>query len=105
MFGVAVWIFATNKSFVYTCIKIKTIEQKIEATLFVSRLNPLLRLSLMFRTANGVVLQRQFQMFFKMNESFVSFKRYVSIKTFSNSKVQVWHNCTDVETATRVVIG
>ena len=54
MFGVEVWIFAINNSFVYTCIKIMTIEQKTEATFLISRLNLLLRRSLnMFRTANG----------------------------------------------------
>ena len=41
----------------------------------------------MFRTANGGVLPGQFQIFFKMNENFISFMWYVSIKTFSNSKI------------------
>ena len=45
-----------NKSFVHTFIKIKAIEQKTEATLLISRLNPFVRRSLMFRTANGGVL-------------------------------------------------
>ena len=51
----------------------------------------------MFRTANDGVLPGQFQIFFEMNENFTSFI-YVSIKTFSNSKIQPWHNCTDNET-------
>ena len=33
--------FRYNKSFVHTFIKIKAIEQKTEATLLISRLNPL----------------------------------------------------------------
>ena len=97
MFGVAVWIFAINRSFVYTCNKIKTIEQKTEATLLISRL--IIHCCggrLCF--AHPMVLPGQFQPFFKMNENFISFMRYVSIKTFSNSKIQPWHNCTDNET-------
>ena len=50
----------------------------------------------MFRTANGGVLP--FQTFFKMNENFISFMWYVYIKTFGNSKIQLWHNYTDNET-------
>ena len=58
----------------------------------------------MFRTANGGVLPREFQLFFKMNENFIFFERNVSIKTLAIQRYD-FGTTEQILKPTRVVIG